>query len=120
MQATTDEELRGIPRIANDANRDAWQSHLNKAIGAEWLDLQKHVAWHGGYRLCQVVVRRNEEGWLLILKAHRNGRAYVSFVQTETLPEAYELGGEFASRGVLTWQHDEWPGKWVKKLLGLK
>lgn len=82
--------------------------------------MEKHIAWHGGYRLDQVVVRQNEDGWLLMLKAHRNGRAYVSFLQAATLPEAFELGGEFASRGILTWQDDKWPSKWLKDVLGIK
>lgn len=99
---------------------DAKQAHVNKQIAAEWLDLEKHVGWHGGYRLDQVVCRHNEDGWLLILKAHRNGRAYVAFLQTESLPEAYEFGGELAARGLLTWQHDKWPSRWLKETLGIK
>lgn len=99
---------------------DARQALINKSIASEWLDLEKHVAWHGGYKLDQAVCRQNDEGWLLILKAHRNGRVYAAFIQAATLAEAYELGGEFAARGILTWQQDNWPSKRLKKLLGVE
>lgn len=99
---------------------DAKQAFVNQQIAAEWLDIQKHVAWHGGYLLDQVVCRQNKDGWLLIIKVHRRGRVYAAFVQTETVAEAYELGGEWASRGLLTWQHDDWPSKWLQRLLGVK
>lgn len=113
MSRQTDPEakLRENSRIPGTTSWDASQALINRKIGAEWLDLEKHVAWHGGWRLDQVICKVNEEGWLLILKAHRNGRRAVAFIQAETMPEAYELCGEFAARGVLTWQPDKWPPK---------
>lgn len=119
-QVPTDKELRSKERIASNTNRDAYQALINRRMGNDWLDLEKHVAWHGGYVLDQVIAGKNEGGWLLILKAHRNGRAYACFIQCASLSEAYELGGEFGSRGVLTWQPDKRPGKWVKERLGIK
>lgn len=119
-QPLTDEQLRKNLRRTSNTPTDATQTFLNRQIASEWLDIEKHIAWHGGYVLNQVVCKRNEEGWLLIVKAHRNGRAYAAFLQTGTLAEAYELGGEFASRGVFTWQDDRWPSKWLKRQLKLK
>lgn len=119
-QSNTQADLRSELRTGHHSQTDARQAFLNAQIGNEWLDIEKHVAWHGGYRLNQVICRQNEEGWLLIIKAHRNGRAYKAFLQAASLPEAYEFGGELASRGLLTWQHDEWPSKWLKRTLGIK
>jgi len=119
-QRHADGEVRSEEPTAYDTSFDTGQAFVNKQIAAQWLDLQKHVAWHGGYRLDQVVCRKNADGWLLILKAHRNGRAYASFLQTESLEEAYEFGGELAARGLLTWQQDKWPSRWLKETLGIK
>lgn len=114
-----DKELRSKERIASNTNRDAYQALINRQMGNDWLDLEKHVAWHGGYVLNGVVTKRNEGGWLLILKAHRNGRAYASYIQCASLSECFELGGEFAARGIFTWQEDQWPSKWLKARLGI-
>lgn len=113
-------KVRSELRMGNHSQTDARQAFLNAQVGNEWLDLEKHAAWHGGYRLNQVICRKNEDGWQLIVKAHRNGRAYVAYLQTGSLPEAFEFGGEFASRGLLTWQHDDWPSKWLKRTLGIE
>ncbi len=115
-----EEALRKNLRGAEHTKTDARQAWLNKQIGSEWLDIEKHIAWHGGYRLDRLIVSRNDDGWLLMVKAHRNGRPYVSFLQGGTVAEAFELGGEFSARGVLTWQADEWPSKWLKRRLGMK
>lgn len=115
-----DAEVRSELRMSNQTRTDAQQAFVNAQIGREWLDLGKHVAWHGGYRLNQVICRQNEGGWQLIIKSHRNGRAYVAYLQAESLPEAFEFGGELASRGLLTWQPDDWPSKWLKRTLGIK
>lgn len=93
------------------------QAWVNAQIGAAWLDLDKHCAWHGGFILDQVVVRCGDEGWQVILKAYRGQTAYVAFIPAETLAEAYELTGEHALRGWLTWDKDKWPSKRLKKLL---
>lgn len=116
----TDTQLRSEERRKGHTNRDAWQARINQQIAAEWLDMEKLVAWHGGYRLNALIVKKNEHGWMLMVKAHRNGRAYVAYVQSESLPEAYEFGGELASRGLLTWQHDGYPTTWLKRLLNIK
>lgn len=99
---------------------DTQQAFVNKQIAAEWLDTAKHVAWHYGMSLDQVVCKKNEAGWLLIIKAHKNRRVYASFVQAASLAEAFELGGELAARGHLTWKWDKWPSKRLKRLLGVK
>lgn len=114
-----DEELRSEERRKGHTNLDVWQAHINKQIAAEWLDIEKLVAWHGGYRLNAVLIKKNDEGWLLMIKAHRNGRAYVAYVQSASLAEAYEFGGELSSRGLLTWQDDKHPSNWLKKLLNI-
>lgn len=116
----TEQKVRSKDPTRYNTSYDVAQAGVNRQIKAEWLDVEKHVAWHGGYILDQISVRRNEDGWQLILKVYRNGRPYVSYVQTDTLPEAFDFGGELASKGLLTWQSDEWPSKWLKKLLGLQ
>lgn len=112
--------VRSVDPTEYNTNWDAAQALVNRKIAAEWLDVEKHVAWHGGYRLDQVVCRQADDGWLLILKAHRNGNCYAAFVTAPTLPEAYELTGEFAARGVLAWQADKWPSNRLRHLLGIK
>lgn len=87
------------------------QAFINSKIGAEFLDIEKHVAWNGGFVLDQVICRRTKDGWLMLIKVHRNSRQVVAFVAASTYTEAYELAGEFASRGCLTWQDDKWPPK---------
>lgn len=96
---------------------ESLQAWINAQIGAAWLDLDKHCAWHGGYLLDQVVARRGEAGWTVILKAYRGQTAYVAFIPAESLTEAYELTGEHALRGQLTWGVDRWPSKRLKKHL---
>lgn len=120
LKTNPDARLRSDERRTNERNKDAWQALINTQIGNQWLDIEKHIGWHGGYRLNQLVLKKNDEGWLLIVKAHRNGRAYAAYLQTESLPEAYEFGGELASRGLLTWQQDKWPSDWLKNLLNIK
>lgn len=100
-------------------NTETSQAWINTQIGFSWLDMEYHVAWHGGYVLDQVVARREDYGWLIVLKATRGKTAYASFTEARTLTEAYELVAEFAERGVLTWQRDKWPSRRVKRFLGL-
>lgn len=119
-QSRPDGKVRSEEPTTYNTLFDARQAFVNKQIAAEWLDLEKHVAWDYGYTVDQVVCRRNDEGWLLIIKAYKGKRVYASFIQADSLTEAFELGGEFASRGVLTWQQDEWPSKRLQKLLGIK
>jgi len=97
-------------------HRPAQQAAINRAIAAAFLDLDKHVAWNGAYSLDQVVVRRTEEGWTGIVKAHRNGSQYVAFVNAASFVECLELLGEFADRGVLAYAPDKYPPKpWWRK-----
>lgn len=94
------------------------QETINRQIAGQLLDLDKHVAWHGGYVLDQVVFRRVDQGWTVIVKAHRNGHAYAAFVNGESLLDTMELVGEFADRGILAWSDDKYPSNRLKKLLG--
>ena len=93
------------------------QAWINMQIGAAWLDLEKHVAWHGEYVLDQVVARQDDDGWMVVLKAYRRVTAYVTFISARTMSEAYDLAGEMASKGSLTWQVDKWPSTRLKRLL---
>lgn len=115
-----DRKVRSEEPTAYDTLFDTKQAFVNKQIAAEWLDIQKHAAWYGGYVLDQVVVKRNKDGWLLIFKASRRGRVYAAFVQAATPAEAFEFGGELAAKGQLTWEHDKWPSRWLKDTLGIK
>ena len=95
------------------------QELINRGIAAQWLDLEKHVAWHGRYVLDQVVARRDDDGWTLMVKASRGKQVYIAYVKAETLAATYELAGEWADRGVFAWQHDEYPSKRLKRQLGI-
>lgn len=109
--------LRSEEGRVSHSNGDAKQAFINRSIGAQFLDLEKHVSWHGGFILDQVVFRRQEEGWVVIFKVHRNGQAYAAFINGATLPETIELAGEFADRGILSWSQDKYPSNRLKKLL---
>lgn len=97
---------------------EARQAWINMQIHAEFLDLEKHVGWDSGHVIDQVVLRKQDEGWMGMIKAHRNGTAACAFVWAEDLPGLIALMGEFASRGVLTWQKDKYPSSRLKRLLG--
>lgn len=94
-----------------DSTATPSQTWVNSQINAMYLDIDKHIAYVDAMVLDQVLCRATETGWLLILKAHRGKASYAAFIATETLSEAYELAGEFAARGCLTWQRDKWPPK---------
>lgn len=115
-----DETVRSVDHTTSTRNWNAIQETIHRAIAAQWLDLDKHIAFHGAYVLDQVVCRRQDDCWQMILKAHRNGRPYASYVSAPSMWEAFELTGEFADRGVLTWQADDYPSKRLKRLLGWK
>lgn len=115
-----DSEVRSEDPTRHDISTDARQASINRQIGNDWLDLGKHVAWHGGYKLDQVICRQNEGGWQLILKAWRRGRPYAAYWQAETLSEAFDYGGQVASKGLLEWELDKYPSKWLKDTLGIK
>lgn len=100
-----------VDRRADTTKTDAWQALINRKVAAELLDLDKHIGWTDSMVLDQLVCRRTVEGWLVIIKAHRNGARRAAFVSGATYTEALELAGEFAARGCLTWQKDKWPPK---------
>lgn len=100
----------GAPRASNSKAAPS-QEWVNSSINAMYLDIDKHIAYVDALVLDQVLCRATEIGWLLILKAHRGRKSYAAFIATESLAEAYELAGEFAARGCLTWQRDKWPPK---------
>lgn len=93
------------------------QAHINTQIHVELLDLEKHVAWHDSYSLDQFVVRQTDAGWVAMVKAHRNGKPVIAYVNGGTFAACLELAGEFAQRGCLTWQLDKHPSKRMKGLL---
>ena len=110
-----EEQRRGrieIPPTKGSKDASA-QAFINSQIMAEFLDIDKHVAWHSSRVLDQVILKVTDEGWLIILKASRNGTRWVSFVGGTTLVEAIETCGEFANRGILTWQIPKKP-PWEK------
>ena len=90
---------------------DARQAFINRSIGMGFLDMEKHLGWHGGYLLEAVSVKKNEDGWLCMVKAKRNGSQWVAYVNASSFPESLELAAEFAERGILTWHKDKWPRK---------
>ncbi len=89
----------------------ATQEFINKKIGAEFLDLEKHLAYGTGVLLDQLLLRKQAEGWLVIVKGSRRGVPLAAFLAADTYAEAVEFIGEFAARGILDWQHDKWPSK---------
>lgn len=87
------------------------QFFINKQINAEFLDIDKHVGWNDKMVIDRVICKRTEEGWTLMIKAPRHGRRKIAYVNARTLAEAFELAGEFAARGCLSWVDDRWPPK---------
>lgn len=96
---------------------DARQVFLNSQVAAQWLDLEKYIAWHDKLVLDQVICKKVDEGWLVILKAPGRRGPLASFILAGSLIEAFEMAGEWASRGVLTWVEDKWPPKARKQFL---
>lgn len=92
-------------------NGDARQALINRSIALTFLDLDKHLAWNGGYSLTGLSVTSKDDGWQAVIKARRNGGQWVAFVMGGTYSEAIELAAEFADRGVLTWMRDKWPSR---------
>lgn len=74
-----------------------------------------NTGYMDGMVMDQLIVKANEDGWLVMVKAHRNGRRRVAFVSGSTFAEALELAADFAARGILTWQPDRWPPKILQK-----
>lgn len=95
------------------------QAFVNSQIGMAWLDLEQHCAWHGAYILDQVVARRGEDGWMIVIKAYKGKYAWAAFIEARTLAEAYELAADCAEKGSLVWSKDKWPSRQVKQRLGL-
>lgn len=101
------------PTKRTPANRN--QTWLNRAIQAEVLDLALNISWNDGYVLDQLIVKSQDDGWLVIVKAHLNGHRKVAFCSGESFAEALELTAEFAAKGILTWRKDNWPPKIFQK-----
>lgn len=98
--------------------RNVEQAWINSRIHAEILDLGLHLGWHGGYRIDQLICRETDDGWSILVKATKKGKCWVAYINAETLPEAFELAGEFAARGVLEFKVDRWPSKQARALTG--
>jgi hypothetical protein len=113
---THHDRVRSEDRTANTIMNEARQAAVNRAIGSSFLDLDKEVAWNGGYVLNQLIVRRDGDGWQGLVKASRNGNDYVAYAGGGTYAEVIELIGEFAGRGCFTWLKDRYPPKrrWFK------
>lgn len=95
------------------------QGWVNHWIRNEILDIAVHVAWMYHYELYQVVISEVETGWRAVVKAHRQKRFYVAFVETETYAETLSVVGYFAAKGCFDWKTDLWPTKYIKRKLGV-
>lgn len=84
-------------------------------IVAQLLDLEKHVAWDGGYELTALTFKKRADYWLLIVKAVRKGKPYVAYARGSTYPEAAQIGGLWADTGSFLWFHDRWPTAYAKE-----
>ena len=100
-----------VDRAARTAKAHGVQTWVNREIQAATLDMALNVGYMDGMVLDQLIVKVNEDGWLVLVKAHRNGRRRVAFVGGASFSEALELAADFAEKGILTWQKDSWPPK---------
>ena len=78
-------------------------------LQANWLDLEKVVAWNYGLSLTEVRLTRVALGWRLMLKATNDKGALVAFVTTDTYSAALELGAWESLAEMLTWRPDKYP-----------
>lgn len=99
-------------RSQQSKRRQTW---LNMANQAEILDIALNVGWIDKMVLDQLIVKATEEGWLVMVKAHRNGRNRVAYCSGATFSEALELAANWAATGVLSWVPDRWPPKILRK-----
>ncbi len=96
------------PVLRKGKKRQTW---LNRMIRADVLDFALNVGYMDGMILDKVICMQQEDGWLVIVKAHRNGRQRVAYVAGDNYADAMELAADFAAKGVLTWQMDSKPSK---------
>lgn len=87
------------------------QALINSRIGAQIMDMDKHISWTESMCLNQVVIRRTEDGWQVIVKASNNRNNLAAFVSTDSYQESLALAGELAENGALTWVKDKWAPK---------
>lgn len=114
MNTPTDRKRWSEDRRARGIEASTRQTWLNRVIRADVLDFAQNISYMDGMVLDELVVKATEDGWLAIVKAHRNGRRRVAYVGARTYAEAVELAADFAAKGVLTWQKAKRP-PWTRQ-----
>lgn len=105
--------------VANTGEASTFLIPERDLMLAQLMEIGKHIAWDGGYDFRGLSVNKNEDGWLVAVKAVRRGRPYVAFIMGHSFQDALFMGGEWAYEGRFEWKHDRYPTKHVKQELGI-
>lgn len=91
------------------------QTKLNWRVVEDVLGMEQNLCWHWSINIDQISFRRGTDGWQVVVKGEKAGKAVVAFLGADTLIEALELSAEFAARGCFEWGKDRWPSKHLKQ-----
>lgn len=78
-----------------------------------WVATLDHtLAWYQGMVLTGWSVKRSQEGWLIVVKAHRKGRGdkpqhRVAFFRGDDLMETFKALAYAVRRDMITWKPDK-------------
>lgn len=86
-----------------------------EAISArEILSINQNIAWGGGVTFDQLIIRKQDEGFLAIVKGVQRGKPVVAYVGGRHFAETIESVAEWAAKGDLVWKVDIYPSARVR------
>lgn len=99
-QSTTNRNPKGTDP------RTVWRLAL--PIGKDMQALVELVGWNAHATLTGVNIKSDDDGWLVILKAKKNGKAVVHFTGARTWNDALEVLIYEITHDMLTWREDKY------------
>ena len=81
---------------------------------ADLYSIDKNIAWLDGLEFDQLIVRRQGDHFLAMVKATKGKKPYIAYVASQTYADTLQTVASFASKGVLTWKEDIYPSKRVR------
>ncbi len=82
--------------------------------------LVENIGYGAGHTLYELQVKRQDDGWLAVVKVTGTVGLLVAFVGASTFSELLEKLGDEGETNGLKWSVDKYPPRWRLKQLGLK
>ena len=100
------EAVKGVPSNLRFGSTDVELADL--------YSIDKNIALLDGLEFDQLIVRRQGDHFLAMVKATKGKKPYIAYVASQTYADTLQTVASFASKGVLTWKEDIYPSKRVR------